>query len=110
MLTFDTRDALERLRGAGGGYEIVHQSPGLELSVYALLAPEPDRQGAIALVSRGWRPGHARRLRSSPHPGKTVPLHPPREIERGDDRRGWGPSGPGSPGCCLTCDDRTQLS
>jgi mannose-6-phosphate isomerase-like protein (cupin superfamily) len=27
-----------------GGYEIVHQSPGLELGVYALVAPEPDRQ------------------------------------------------------------------
>jgi mannose-6-phosphate isomerase-like protein (cupin superfamily) len=27
-----------------GGYEIVHQSPGLELGVYRLVAPEPDRQ------------------------------------------------------------------
>jgi mannose-6-phosphate isomerase-like protein (cupin superfamily) len=27
-----------------GGYEIVHQSPGLELGVYVLVAPEPDRQ------------------------------------------------------------------
>jgi mannose-6-phosphate isomerase-like protein (cupin superfamily) len=41
---FDTRDAVERLRKAGGGYEIVHESPGLELGVYVLVAPEPDRQ------------------------------------------------------------------
>jgi mannose-6-phosphate isomerase-like protein (cupin superfamily) len=42
--SFDTRDALERLRSTGGGYEIVHESPGLELGVYVLVAPEPDRQ------------------------------------------------------------------
>jgi len=35
---------VERLRGVGGGYEIVHESPGLELGVYVLAAPEPDRQ------------------------------------------------------------------
>ena len=34
----------ERLREAGGGYEIVHQSAGLEVGVYCLVAPEPDRQ------------------------------------------------------------------
>ena len=44
MRSFDTRDAVERLRAAGGGYEIVHESPGLELGVYVLVAPEPDRQ------------------------------------------------------------------
>jgi len=41
---FDTRDVVERLRRAGGGYEIVHESPGLELGVYVLVAPEADRQ------------------------------------------------------------------
>lgn len=44
MRAFDTSDALERLRAAGGGYEIVHESRGLELGVYVLVAPEPDRQ------------------------------------------------------------------
>src|ERR1700741_2906820 len=44
MRSFDTRDAVERLRAAGGGYEIVHESPGLELGVYVLVAPQPDRQ------------------------------------------------------------------
>lgn len=29
---------------AGGGYEVVHESPGIELGVYVLVAPEPDRQ------------------------------------------------------------------
>jgi mannose-6-phosphate isomerase-like protein (cupin superfamily) len=42
--SFDPREAVERLREAGGGYEIVHESPGLELGVYVLVAPEPDRQ------------------------------------------------------------------
>ena len=36
--------AKERLVQSGGGYEIVHSSPGLELGVYVLVAPEPDRQ------------------------------------------------------------------
>jgi mannose-6-phosphate isomerase-like protein (cupin superfamily) len=39
----DVTAALERLRERGG-YEIVHESPGLEIGVYMLVAPEPDRQ------------------------------------------------------------------
>jgi len=27
-----------------GGYEVVHSSPGIEIGVYVLVAPEPDRQ------------------------------------------------------------------
>jgi mannose-6-phosphate isomerase-like protein (cupin superfamily) len=41
---FGVKAALERLREAGGGYEIVHESSGLEIGVYVLVAPEPDRQ------------------------------------------------------------------
>jgi mannose-6-phosphate isomerase-like protein (cupin superfamily) len=41
---FDIEAVKRRLAGAGGGYEIVHTSPGLELGVYVLVAPEPDRQ------------------------------------------------------------------
>src|SRR5437588_8614534 len=37
-------DVKERLIAANGGYEIVHESPGLELGVYVLVSPEPDRQ------------------------------------------------------------------
>src|SRR5258707_8837331 len=44
MHAFGVHTALERLRAAGGGYEVVHSSPGLELGVYVLVAPEPDRQ------------------------------------------------------------------
>jgi mannose-6-phosphate isomerase-like protein (cupin superfamily) len=33
-----------RLAAGNGGYEIVHASPGLEIGVYVLVAPEPDRQ------------------------------------------------------------------
>lgn len=42
--SLDVQAAKERLRAAGGGYEIVHESPGLEVGVYVLVAPEPDRQ------------------------------------------------------------------
>jgi mannose-6-phosphate isomerase-like protein (cupin superfamily) len=42
--SFGVGPVLERLRASGGGYEIVHESPGLELGVYVLVAPEPDRQ------------------------------------------------------------------
>jgi mannose-6-phosphate isomerase-like protein (cupin superfamily) len=41
---FRVREAQQRLEAAGGGYEIVHESPGLEIGVYVLVAPEPDRQ------------------------------------------------------------------
>jgi mannose-6-phosphate isomerase-like protein (cupin superfamily) len=34
----------KRLAEAGGGYEVVHESAGLELGVYVLVAPEADRQ------------------------------------------------------------------
>ncbi len=44
MHSFEVAAVVERLRGAGGGYEIVHESPGLEVGVYVLVAPEPDRQ------------------------------------------------------------------
>ena len=36
--------AKDRLLAAGGGYEVVHTSPRVELGVYVLVAPEPDRQ------------------------------------------------------------------
>ena len=44
MQAFGIAAVKDRLVAAGGGYEIVHQSPGLELGVYVLVAPEPDRQ------------------------------------------------------------------
>jgi mannose-6-phosphate isomerase-like protein (cupin superfamily) len=41
---FQVDEAKRRLQAEGGGYEVVHESPGLELGVYVLVAPEPDRQ------------------------------------------------------------------
>lgn len=41
--TIEIDAAKARLLEAGG-YEIVHQSPGFEVGVYVLVAPEPDRQ------------------------------------------------------------------
>jgi len=40
----DVREVQRRLEAGGGGYEVVHESPGLELGVYVLVSPEPDRQ------------------------------------------------------------------
>lgn len=44
MHSFDVQAVNERLKAGNGGYEIVHESPGLEVGVYVLVAPEPDRQ------------------------------------------------------------------
>jgi len=41
---FDFQGVKERLAAENGGYEIVHESEGLEVGVYVLVAPEPDRQ------------------------------------------------------------------
>src|SRR5436190_12711666 len=41
---FDIAGAKDRLAAGSGGYEVVHSSPGLEIGVYVLVAPEPDRQ------------------------------------------------------------------
>jgi mannose-6-phosphate isomerase-like protein (cupin superfamily) len=41
---FDITGVQEKLAAGTGGYEIVHRSPGLEIGVYVLVAPEPDRQ------------------------------------------------------------------
>ena len=43
MQPIDISGAKERLASTGG-YEIVHRSRRLELGVYVLVAPEPDRQ------------------------------------------------------------------
>ena len=44
MHRFDIEGARRRLEQASGGYQVVHESPGLEIGVYVLVAPEPDRQ------------------------------------------------------------------
>jgi len=38
------RATQQRLVESGGGYEVVHTSAGLEVGIYVLVAPEPDRQ------------------------------------------------------------------
>src|SRR3954468_9396245 len=44
MHAFGVGSVVEKLRAAGGGYEVVHESAGVELGVYVLVAPEADRQ------------------------------------------------------------------
>jgi mannose-6-phosphate isomerase-like protein (cupin superfamily) len=41
---FEFDDVKRRLEAGDGGYEVVHTSAGLEVGVYVLVAPEPDRQ------------------------------------------------------------------
>lgn len=40
----DVERVRRRLADSGGGYETVHSSEGLEISVYVLVAPKPDQQ------------------------------------------------------------------
>jgi len=40
----EVEEVRQRLAAANGGYEVVHRSPGLEIGVYVLVAPEPDQQ------------------------------------------------------------------
>src|SRR5689334_9590823 len=44
MHEFEIAAVRQRLAEAGGGYEIVHRSAGLELGVYVLVAPAADSQ------------------------------------------------------------------
>ena len=44
MAPFDGAEVQKRLAAGTGGYEVVHRSSGLEIGVYVLVAPEPDRQ------------------------------------------------------------------
>jgi mannose-6-phosphate isomerase-like protein (cupin superfamily) len=48
MNALEVDSARRHLEERGGGYEIVHRSPGLEVGVYVLVAPEPDHQSAHA--------------------------------------------------------------
>jgi mannose-6-phosphate isomerase-like protein (cupin superfamily) len=41
---FDVEEVRRRLEAGNGGYEVVHESAALEVGVYVLVAPEPDRQ------------------------------------------------------------------
>ena len=41
---FEIEQVRRRLEAGNGGYEVVHTSPGLEVGVYVLVAPEPDHQ------------------------------------------------------------------
>jgi mannose-6-phosphate isomerase-like protein (cupin superfamily) len=41
---FDIASVQQRLVAGRGGYEVVHRSEGVEIGVYVLVAPEPDRQ------------------------------------------------------------------
>jgi mannose-6-phosphate isomerase-like protein (cupin superfamily) len=41
---FDVEGVKARLESGSGGYEVVYSSPAVEIGVYVLVAPEPDRQ------------------------------------------------------------------
>ena len=46
MQALEVEEVRKRLAAGKGGYEVVHSSPGLEVGVYVLVAPEPDHQEA----------------------------------------------------------------
>lgn len=46
MNAIEVEGVRRRLASGNGGYEVVHSSPGLEVGVYVLVAPEPDHQSA----------------------------------------------------------------
>jgi mannose-6-phosphate isomerase-like protein (cupin superfamily) len=45
---FDVAATAARLTERGGGYEVVHTSPGMEIGVYVLVPPEEDKQAPHA--------------------------------------------------------------
>ena len=74
---FDVEGAKQRLEANGGGYEIIHTSPGLEIGVYVLWAPEPDHQQPHAddeayIVLEGWGTLDVE--------GTSIPLEPGRAV------------------------------
>jgi len=82
---FDVAGVQQRLEAGTGGYEIVHGSPGLEIGVYVLVAPEPDHQSPheddevyVVLEGSGSRTSGSRSRRgkrssSRPAPGTASP-------------------------------------
>jgi mannose-6-phosphate isomerase-like protein (cupin superfamily) len=44
MDSFDVAGTVTRLSERGGGYEVVHTSPGLEIGVYVLVPPDIKHQ------------------------------------------------------------------
>lgn len=42
--SIEVAEAAARLRDRGGGFDVVHTSPGLEIGVYVLVAPEEAKQ------------------------------------------------------------------
>ena len=49
----DVSAVKDRLLAAGGGYEIVHRSPGLELGVYVLVRLLPVEDDEVYVVLEG---------------------------------------------------------
>ena len=77
---FDIAGARTRLCAAEGGYEIVHESRRLQICVYALVAPEPDRQRVNVndeLSSSSKEPGYSTSAASSSSFAKGAPRSSP---------------------------------
>jgi mannose-6-phosphate isomerase-like protein (cupin superfamily) len=49
--SFDVAATADRLSEHGGGHDVVHTSPGLEIGVYVLVAPNPAQHAAHAFDS-----------------------------------------------------------
>jgi mannose-6-phosphate isomerase-like protein (cupin superfamily) len=89
---FDVEEVRRRLEAGNGGYEVLHESPALQVGVYVLVAPEPDRQQPhqhdelyVVLDGAGELEVEGERVRVGP--GKAV------FVEAGADHRFTGYEG-----------------
>jgi mannose-6-phosphate isomerase-like protein (cupin superfamily) len=90
---FDVEEVRRRLEAANGGYEVVHESSALQVGVYVLVAPEPDRQqphehDELYVVLDGTGELEVEGERVPVEPGKAV------FVEAGADHRFTGYEGP----------------
>ena len=89
---FDIAGAKARLAAGNGGYEVVHSSPGLEIGVYVLVAPEPDRQQPhevdevyVVLEGSGWLEIGDQRVELLPGRWLRIDAHEHRQLHAGPD-------------------------
>jgi hypothetical protein len=80
--SFEIAAVKQRLTEAGGGYEVVHESVGVELGVYVLVAPEPDRQQPHEDDEWASTTRSHMRLRGCTSPRRLTPLPSTARINR----------------------------
>jgi mannose-6-phosphate isomerase-like protein (cupin superfamily) len=82
---FDVSRAVDRLRAAGGGYEVVSATPGMELGVYVPPAPDPQQphdadEAYVVLEGEAVLEAGDERLELRPGGGAFVPAGEPHRF------------------------------